>query len=386
MVRDRMRVLHFTRFINRNDFIDTVIRFADPRRFSMAACTLTGESNIEVPGYERIGIPHIVLECERRPRYALAIARLARVLRRNRIDILHTHHYEETLLGVLAARLARTPAVVIGRHYHDELYLVAAGVKLRALLAVEGFCNRLAQAIVVPSTQIQELLVERQLIPIRKVRVIPYGFDFEAERYRPAGAAVVDGVRRELDLDGHVIIGNFARHYALKGQEYLLAAFEKLVRDYPEARLLMVGDGPCHEKLRAMAGDLGLESRVIFTGWRQDVSRLIEAVDVVAHPTLQEAFPQLMVETLAKAKPLIITRISGASDHIEHGRTGLLIPTRDTDAICAALRWTLEHPGEARLMGERGREYALHHLDIRRVIRRFEECYEALLDRRSETG
>lgn len=376
-----VRVLHFTRFINRNDFIDTVIRFADPRRFSMAACTLTGESNIEQPGYEGIGIPHTVLDCDRRPRYPLAVARLARVLRRAQIDILHTHHYEEALLGVLAARLARTPAVVIGRHYHDELYLVAAGVKLRALLAVEGVCNRWARAIVVPSTQIEELLVERQLVPIRKVKVIPYGFDFEAERYRPADAATVHAARRELGLNGHFVVGNFARHYSLKGQEYLLLAFAKLVREDPRARLLMVGDGPCHGRLRALAGDLGVESLVVFAGWRQDVSRLIEAVDVVAHPTLQEAFPQLMVETLIKAKPLIITGISGASDHIEHGQTGFVVPVRDADALYEALRWALRHPDEARRIGARGREYALGRLDIREVIRQYEACYEAAIGR-----
>jgi glycosyltransferase involved in cell wall biosynthesis len=377
MDRDRIRVLHFTRFINRHDFIDTVIRFADRNRFRLMACTLIKQTNIEAPQYETAGIPHAVLHCGERRQYLLAILRLAWLLRRCSVDVLHTHHYEETLIGVLAAKLAGAARVVVGRHYHDELYQVAAGMKLRKLLSLEGFCNRTARTIVVPTTLIRRLLVERQAVPERKVRVIPYGFEFEAERYRISGADTARSIRRELGLDGHFVIGNFGRHFKTKGQDYLIQGFAKLARDVPEARLLIVGDGPSHQELRALADKLEISQQVIFTGWRPDAARLMEAVDVVAHPTLHEALPQVMVEALAKGKPLIISDVSG-SDHIDDMRTGILIPLRDVGAIFEALRWVVEHPEEARLLGERGRAYVLENLDIRRVIRQYEACYEAV--------
>ncbi len=190
-----IRVLHFTRFINRCDFIDTVIRFADPGRFRMMACTLTGQSNIEAPRYEREGIPHFILGCPKRWQYPGAIVQLAHVLRKNRVDVLHTHHYEETLIGILAAKVARTKAVVIGRHHDDEFYLIASGSKLRALLAIENFCNRRASAIVIPSAPMRAVLIERQKIPEEKIRVIPYGFDFSAERYRHLRKSEVESIR-----------------------------------------------------------------------------------------------------------------------------------------------------------------------------------------------
>jgi glycosyltransferase involved in cell wall biosynthesis len=179
-------------------------------------------------------------------------------------------------------------------------------------------------------------------------------------------------------LETAFVAGNFARHHPLKGQEYLVRAFSRIVRDFPQARLLMVGDGPHHVALRALAQRLGLDRQLIFTGWRQDATRLLAAVDVVVHPTLHEAFPQLMVEALAHAKPLIITDVSGASDHIRHQRTGLLIPKRDEDAIYRAIRWTIEHPVEARSLGVEGRAYVTEHLDIRKVVGGYEACYEAV--------
>jgi len=375
-----LRVLHFAGTINRYDFIDTVIRFADPRRFRMMACTFTAHSNIEDPGYERDGIPHFVLGVRhRKTDFPKAIGRLAALLHRERVDILHTHHYDEALIGLVAARLAGTPAVVVGRHYHDEIYLLTNGFKRKALLTLEDWVNRRAKAIVVPSTPIRSLLVERQGVPAGKVHVIPYGFDFRADRYRLPTPEEVHGIRQELGLQDGFVVGNFARHHRLKGQEYLLRAFARFVRDEPSARLLMVGDGPDHARLRGLARELGLEEtgKVLFTGWRKDARRLMGAVDVVVHPTLHEAFPQTMIEALSLAKPLVITPAAGPCDHVEHGRTGVVVPMRDVEALYDALVWVRTHGEEARAMGERARAYVQAELDIRLVIPRYEAVYES---------
>lgn len=373
------RVMHFASVINRYDFIDTVIKHADPSRFEMLACTFNGKSNIESPGYETAGIPHVRLNVTRRSQYTLAPVRLARLLRSERVQVLHTHHYDEAFIGVMAAKLARTPTVVIGRHYNDELYLLTAGAKLCSLLVVEGVCNRLARAIVVPSTTIRSLLVERQGVPAEKVWVIPYGFDFTADRYRVHEESEIRAIRRELGLEGAFVIGNFGRHHPLKGQDYLLRAFAEFIKEFPKARLLMVGDGPFHGGLQSLAEGLGICRQVLFTGWCKDASRLLGVVDVVVHPTLHEAFSQLMVESLAHRRPLIITDVSGVLECIEDGRTGIIVPRRDSHAIVKALRWVAEHREEARRLGVLGSEYIRETLDIRLTIRRYEACYEQVI-------
>lgn len=374
------RVLHFARLVNRYDFIDNIVRFADPSRFRMMVCTLTGESNIADPDYASAGIPHWVLAIRDRRQYGSAILKLAALLRRERVDLLHTHHYDEAFLGVLAGRLAGVP-VVLGRHYHDELYLLASGARLRALLAVEGLCNRLARIIVVPSAAIRDLLVERQHVAREKVRLVPYGFDFASERYQPAGRQEALSLRTQLGPDGAFLAGNFGRHHQLKGQDYLLRGFADFARRFPCGRLVMVGTGPAHASLRVLARQLGLDRQVHFLGWRTDVGRLLQVVDVAVHPTLHEAFPQLMVEALAHARPLIITKVSGVSDHLQDGVTARLVPARDARALASALEWVANHADEARELGERGSRYVREHLDIRRVIGRYEACYLEAIER-----
>ncbi len=374
-----IRVLHFARVINRHDFIDHVIRFANADRFTLMACTLQPDSDSEPPNYAADGFRHFVIEGRQRKTYPVVVLKLARLLRRERVDILHTHHYDEAVIGVLAAKLAKTRAIILGRHYHDELYLVASGIKLRTLLAVEGFCNRSAARIVVPSHGIRRLLIERQGVPADKVEVVPYGFDFMASRYRAPDDAERGAIRREMRLEGYYVVGNFSRHYSLKGQRHLLSAFGKLARDFPRARLLMVGDGPDSSALRVLARELSVAERIVFAGWRRDALRLMAAVDVVVEPSLVDSFPQVTVEALSMGRPLITTMTAGPLDQIRNGETGVLVPIRDPDALCSALRWVAEHPGEARQLGERGREYVLRELDIRKGIHRYETVYTDVL-------
>lgn len=376
---DPIRILHFAGVINRYDFIDMVMRFADPDRFRMMACTFTDQSNIASPDYARDGIPHFILGVNGKKDFPRAIVHLANILRRERVDILHTHHYYESLLGTAAAMMARTPYVVVGRHYYDEIYLSTKGLKREVLVGLERLAYRRANAVIVPSTPIRELLIRGHRTPSEKVWVIPYGFDFDADRYRAPTPQEEFAVRKEFQLDGHFVVGNFGRHHRLKGQDDLLHGFARFVRKYPDARLLMVGDGPFHNALRALANQLGLldsdPPAVTFTGWRKDARELMAGVDVVAHPTLHEAFPQLMIEAMAKAKPLIITNVAGPSDHLKHLNNAFIIPEHSSDAIYRALCWIRENCQEAQQMAHRGREYILNHLDIRKVIHRFQECY-----------
>jgi glycosyltransferase involved in cell wall biosynthesis len=335
---------------------------------------------VEPPRYERVGVRHWVLDADARPRprYPWAVLRLARLLRRERVDVLHTHHFEESVLGALAAALARVP-MVLGRHYDRDHYLALRGAKRRLVLAVEGFANRRARFIVVPSRRIRDLLAE-QGVPAGKVAVVPYGIEFGAARYQPATPEDAHAARHELGLNGGFVIGNFGRHHALKGQDQLLRAFARLSRDLPSARLVMVGDGPFHGELRALARGLGVEDAVVFAGWRRDVARMIGAVDLVAHPTLTDAYPQVVVEAFLAGKPLVVADAAGPVDQVQHGRTGLIVPRGDEPALEAALRWCVEHPEDARRFGEAGRRWVLDTLDLRRIMPQYEACYVKALD------
>lgn len=208
--------------------------------------------------------------------------------------------------------------------------------------------------------------------------MIPYGFDFAAQRYRPTPSAEIERLRRSLGLEGAFVIGNIGRHHPLKGQRYLLDAAASLGEEFPQVRLLLVGDGAEHNRLRAYADQVGMRERAVFTGWRRDAAQLLDVMDVVVHPSLHEALPQVMVEALAKARPLVITDVSGASEHVRHMETGILVPKHDAEAIREAVAWVIRHSEETKEIAARGREYVRATLDIRRVIDRYEGCYRVL--------
>lgn len=375
----RIRVLHFASVINRYDFIDTIVRHVDRTRFAPMACTFSKTSNIQATEYEG-AIPYLTLNVRGRRDYPAAILRLAAILRKHQVDILHAHHYDEALLGAAAVSLVSGCRLVIGRHYHDEIYLLSRRVRLRALVGLESLANAVASRIVVPSTVIRTLLMKRQSVAREKIDVIPYGFEFEGDKYRrsePSGAAQI---RASLGIEGRFVVGNFGRHHPLKGQEYLLRAFAIFASQHAEAVLLLVGDGPHGIRLRQIAEELGLTAsgKAIFTGWRREAWKILEAVDVVVHSTLHEALPQLMVEAMAKAKPLVITNVSGACDHARHMDNAYLIEPRSETSIVAALEWVYRHPEAARLSGERACAYVRRELSVERIIPRFEELYERI--------
>ena len=136
--RDRIRVLQFSSVVNRDDFIDTIARHGDPERFELAVCSYRS-SHIRDPEYEEVGIRHFILP-EPRSRWVHpgVIRNLARVIESWRPDVVHAHHFYESVEAVLAARLASTRvATIYGRHFADEFYISLRGVNRRLHLALD---------------------------------------------------------------------------------------------------------------------------------------------------------------------------------------------------------------------------------------------------------
>jgi glycosyltransferase involved in cell wall biosynthesis len=370
-----IHVLHFADLINRDDFIHNVIGHVDPREFAMSAATLhdRGTLNAEPSPLARVRN----FDCADRKRYGLAAWRLRRLMAEDSIDVLHTHHYEPALLGAVATLGLRIP-LIVGRHYSDAIYQLSRGVRRRAYLGVETFCNRRSAAIVAPSRAVARVLREQGVDP-GKVEVIPYGFDFR--RFGTRDPAVVSRIQEEWPSGAGPRLATVARLHAEKGHVYLLEALEALARDGVPARWLIVGDGPEREALEAEVRRRGLSGRVRFAGWRTDVLDIVAAADLIVQPTLHEAFSQAMVEAMALGTPLVISDVSGVEDVVEHGKSGLVVPPRDSKALAAAIR-NLSEPGAARSIGQAGHARVRSLLDIEVIAPKFEDLYRRVAGRR----
>lgn len=369
---DAIRVLQFADIINRYDFIDNIIQHADRSRFSMSVCVRSEQSNIASPVFPE-GIQHHKLNSTSRRDILRVAWQLGRLMRDWNINILHTHHYDAAIVGWLATRFYSPARLVVGRHYSDSIHRLPSVPKRRVLLQLEQLVNRAAERIIVPSQFIYQLLVRRQGIDPGKVDVVHYGFD--SAKYTACPSDEVRHFRKEFGLDGRVSIGCFGRLDDQKGHRFLLEAMALMKSRPIRLRLLIVGEGPERAEFEKQAKAANLDEVVKFLGWRRDAMALMEAVDIVVQPTLQEAFSQVMVEAFYKRKPLVITRVSGAVDVIRDGVNGLLVPQQDATAIARAIERLADDSELRSRMGEAAYDFASKHLVIDKIIRKYEQSY-----------
>jgi glycosyltransferase involved in cell wall biosynthesis len=362
-----IRVLHFADIINRDDFIHNILEHCDPASFAMSAATLDARGSLNAdPG--RLVVTNV--GCRVRSRYPEAVLRLRHLIRKERVHIVHAHHYEPTILAALSI-VGLPVALVMGRHYSDAIYELARGVRRRAYLAVEDWCHRRAAAIVVPSLSIERLL-RSQGVDQAKVRRIPYGLDFR--RFGPKDPRAVEQARKEW-LDPKALrLATFGRLHAEKGHRFLLPALRQVVAQGRSVSLIVAGDGVERPRLEAQARDLGVADHVRFLGWRKNVLELMAAADIVVQPTLHEAFSQVMIESMSMGRPLIMSEVSGVEDVIEHGRSGLIVPPRDSGALVQAIL-ALAEPATAARIGAAAAARVRTLLAVEQIVPRFEAVY-----------
>ncbi len=364
----RTRILHFADIINRDDFIHGILTHCNRSSFEMHAATLSERGTFKG---EVDGIPHHRLEAPSQRQVFGAVPRLRSILRRHRIDIVHSHHYWPTLVALAATRGLPVP-LVIGRHYSDAIYSLSRGVRQRLYLALEAVCNASAATIIAPSTAVVRVL-RAQGVPESKIAWIPYGFAFNRFEVRPPEPGT-------LSLWGPSPgwrLATFARLHQEKGHRYMAQALERLTREGIHATWVIAGDGPERSSLEALVQCLHIRDRVRFIGWRSDVMELMRAADVVVQPSLHEAFSQVMIEAMALGRPLVITDVSGVADVVEHGRTGMIVPPADAKAVARAVRLVLESDLHARL-GANAATAVRARFDIRSISCRMEELYLAV--------
>ncbi len=344
----------------------------------MMACVVDRPTDFSLPDYSGAGIPLFRLRGRSRRGYLWTACSLARLLRKERVQILHAHHFDQALIGWLATRLHPKTRLVVGRHYSDSIYRSSKGLKKRLWLMLESLVNRAADRIVVPSTYIREILTDWQHVPGRKVAVIPYGF--VPEKYHPPSSETVARLRSTLGGSNRFLIGTFGRLHEEKGHRFLLEALGQLQNEgVRDVRLVIAGDGPERGAIEKQIAALGLEESVTLLGFRKDVIELMSAMDAVVQPTLQEAFSQAMIEALWMKKALVITKVSGATDVIQHGKNGLLVDKQDSQALAQAIRMLAGDPQMCRELGDEGHAFVEANLSIERIIGRYEECYLELV-------
>lgn len=293
-----------------------------------------------------------------------AIFKTYQFLRRRRFDVMHVQTAKAGIIGRIAARLAGVPVIVYTAHafpFHE--YLSRWKTFLYALL--ERVASRLCHVITVDSEYVKVRGMAYKVAVSDHIRVIPMGID--TERFDPAKyRAERERIRTELGLTpGGTVIGAIARFVPDKGLDTLLQTVSLLAKRFPDIQCLLVGDGPLRDELQTLSSSLGLDGRIVFTGYQRDIPRLLSAMDIYMLPTRREGFGVAFAEAMSMEVPVVASRIPPLDEIIMDGRTGMLAEIGNPEAFAKAAEPLLADIALRLRMGQTGR---------RHVIERFEQA------------
>ena len=306
--------------------------------------------------------------------------KLAAYLRRHHIQLFHAQGFYPNVFGIAAARLAGTPVALASvRDLGDS--------RTRLQTLAQRIACGLADGIVVNAEVVRRQLVAQGYAP-EKIHVIHNGVDL-------AGLAA-DGersdIRPELGLPKDApLVAVVSRLSPLKGIEDFLEAAALVAARSPAVRFLVVGDvcvkpsatesNGYRSKLERRAQWLGLGRRVVFTGFRLDVFRILSQASVSVLPSHSEALSNALLESMAAGAPVVATSVGGNPEAVEEGISGLLVPPRNPPMLAQAICRLLEQPEQAARLGQAARRRVEEHFSIDRMVRQTERLYRSLLER-----
>ena len=301
------------------------------------------------------------------------VLRLAAYLRRARFDVVHTHDLWSNLMGVTAARLAGVPAIVSSRRdlAHFDWY---QGKRRHWLRRIQN----LSAVVLANATPIRDALISEDGFAPEKLRVIHNGVDTEKfQRAKGDRARLFPDVGNETLV---VLVGNM--HSDVKGHPWLIAAAPGVVREFPEVRFVFAGDGELRPAFEKQVAQLGLESKFMFLGRRNDIPEILASCDIAVLPSRAEGLPNAVLEYMAAGLPTVASRVGGNAELVQDGVTGLLVPAEDANALADALLRFLRDPEWSRQIGNNGQRFAVENFSFERLIREVDELYTELLERR----
>lgn len=333
----------------------------------VAACEVATLSGSDLHRrLQRENLPHHAIDA--RQGSPLVITKLRRVMKRGDYHVVDAHSIHAILWGMIAASVSGVAGRIVtihsdfskeypglrGRFYDGVVKLTRPFTKhyINVTAGLQEKC--LAAGNVARSTFIPNAVEIPPVLPEHKDTALYREWGFAPEDY---------------------VVGMIARLDPIKGHRYLIDALAQL-GGLPQVKLLVVGDGPIEADLRAQVEALGLSGRVHFTGFRQDIPRILQSLDALCVASLSEALPYVALEAAAYARPVLSTAVGEMPALLEDGVNGRLVAPGDAAALAGGLRWLVENPADARRIGQNARAMVTRAFNIETMIDAVLDVYD----------
>jgi sugar transferase (PEP-CTERM/EpsH1 system associated) len=347
-----------------------------PERYRHAIVCLTESSDFQ----KRIQQAHVpIIALHKRDGHDLGVyARLWKVLRRLRPDIVHTRNLASLECLILAA-FSSVPGRIHGEHGRDMYDLDGLSVKYNLLRRT---LRPLVRHYIAVSTDLADWLIST--VGIRSSRVTQISNGIDLQRFSP-----LIGPRPSLGPQGFappgtLVVGTVGRMTAVKDQLTLVRAFLYLLQTTLETRnrvrLVMIGDGPLREEARRMLQAANAEHLAWLPGERADIPKVMRGLDVFVLPSLREGLSNTILEAMASNLPVVATRVGGNPELVEEGKTGMLVPPADPVRLAEAIRTYLIEPARLIRHGQAGRKRAEARFSMESMVNGYLAVYDAVLE------
>lgn len=290
------------------------------------------------------------------------LRRIAAIVSQRRIDVVHTHMSSAHFFGILLRWLAGVPCVATAHSRHFQLHWMFNEYVIAVSEATRRYHQR--YNFVRPS-RIETI---HNFIDYRRMSEVP-----PDTRAKLRAASGIEESCLAIGIVGEVI--------PRKGLIYLIGAMPKILAAVPQTRLIVVGnrnDAEYVAKAEAVAGRLGVASRIIWMGHRDDVEQIMAAVDLCVLPSLEEPLGMVILEAMAAGLPVVATTVGGIPECVAHGVTGTLVPPADSDALAEAILALLRSPRRRREFGAAGRQRVREEFSAESQVPRLEAIFTRL--------
>lgn len=297
-------------------------------------------------------------------------------MRSENIHLVNSQGARANFYTRIASRIAKVPVVVNTVAVLVERYDVTLVKKIFYLLC-DRTTNLFVDKFIVVSDSLQDILMAQHGIAPSKVIRIYNGI--ELDQYKP-NPEPNETIRKEfLIREDEFVVGTVGRLTYEKGYEFLLKSVSMVLEACPKTKFVFVGDGSLKLELENLARELRIFQNCMFVGFRDDIPEILSSFDVFVLPSIMEGHPIAILEAMAMAKPIVASDINGVREQIENGRTGILVPPGDPQALAESINQMLQNRTQAKKLGTEARKQVEEMFDIKRQVALHEEVYKDLL-------
>ncbi len=305
----------------------------------------------------------------------IALIKLFRFCRREKIDIIHTHSSKAGILGRWAARLAKVPIITHTVHgwgfYPKQNFL-----KRRLFIFLEKITAKITDKLIAVSRANIETGIKNRIEKKEKYTLIRSGI--KPSQFQNVEVNIVEK-KKELGLGLDTkVVGMIAPFKPQKAPLDFVKVARRVIGKKPKTQFLLIGDGELRPEIERSIKERDLEKEVILTGWRKDIPQILKVIDVLALTSRWEGLPRVFPEAMASGLPIVANKVDGAPEAIEEGVNGFLISVGDIRGMAEKIIALLDNPEMAKEIGREGREKVFPEFDIDLMVEKIDNLYQEL--------